>query len=424
MEEAGLKCRQMDFWRRIILLTAIVIGSMLIFYKVPALLTVSPIEFAVQRQREGKSAFGLISKERKRLQALSLEDYINEKTQGKIVFLESADWQSFFEEIHLTTAGQREAKYAKRISSRDADRLETKNENGFYAAPVFFSVNELPLAEWGLLPKAGEFVYLAMVYDGGVKYLRLEYRDYLTVVNPMNTVYPEPPRQLYYPYRNAGLGVLAIGVLSFFFLPKSNKQDDIIEYQNSRLIAGDMAAAILLLLFLGLPFLINGGTVQAVKGWWGLSLVFWFLALGPLIIMYASAVYASFYVRIGEHGLNVAKKGGEREYRYEDIVRVERLELRNPAWFRKLFFWVLALSALSGRGVSAGSAGSFFLSEAARYEGFSLSFKDGKIQYIWTSDAFGNVLLPGYERILQVLAEKGIPCIITDKVVEKFLPLP
>ncbi len=424
MDGDNLTYRYMNFWRRLILLAAIIIGSMLIFYKVPALLTVSWVDFTVLQQQESKPAFGFVSEERKRLQALPLEQYIKEKTQGKVFSLDAVAWQHFFKDIYLAETGQREAKYAERISSRDVDRLKWQTGKEVYAAPVFFAVDEFPLGEWTLLPKEREFVYLATVYDGSTKYLRLEYHDYLTASNPMASVYPEPPKQLYYPYRIFGLGVLAIGLLLAVFLPKPRKQENIIEYPNSRLIAGDIVAVILLLLFWGLPFLINGGTVQAVSGWWGLSLVFWLLAVGPVFILYASALYASFQVRLGEQSFNIARAGGEREYPYDTVEKVEQVELRSPAWFRKLFWWVLVFSFLSGRGVSASTAGTHLLNTAAAYTGLALYFKDGQIKYIWITDALGNVILPGYERIIQALEAKGVPYRNSGRVIEKLLPLP
>jgi len=421
----NLTSRYLGFWRRIILLAAVIIGSLLLFYKAPALLTASWVDFTQQKADEVKSPYKAIGNEGKRLQALSLETYIQEKTQGKIINLEADQWRNFYRDIYLV--GTREidkSKYADRISPRDIEILKWQTGRTGYFVPIFFKVQELPIQEWNLSPQEGAYVYLVISEKESAKYLRVEYHDYLSTSGPMTSVYPEPPAHLYYPYRNIGWGVLGIGILLAIFLPQPRKRENVIEYPRFRLVMGDILGVILLLLFFCLPFLINGGTVQAVQGWWGLSLIFWFLALGPILILYSSAAYAAFHVRLGEDSLHIARAGSGREYRYDDVERIERLELHNPAWFRKLFFWVLMFSFLSGKGASSSSVGTYFLSEAAAYTGLALYFKDGHIQYIWITDALGNVLLPDYENIVRVLQGHGVPYHVTDKVIEKFLPLP
>lgn len=425
MDGDDLTSRYLAFWRRIIMLAAIIIGMLLIFYKVPALVTVSWIDFTLRQENELKSSYGFVGKEQKRLHGLSPEQYIQEKTQGKIINLEAASWKNFYSDIYQIGTGQLEkSTYADRISSEDADILKRQTGRTSYFAPVFFKVNELPIQQWNISPQDQEYVYLAAPYNGSIKHLRVEYHDYLSAAGPMENVHPVPPAHLYYPYRILGWAVLGIGLLLAICLPQPEKREDVIEYPRSRLVMSDILGVLLLLLFFGLPFLINGGTVQAVSGWWGLSLILWTLALGPVLILYASAAYASFQVRLGEESLYIAKAGGGREYRYDEVERVEEIGLQNPAWFRKLFFLVLMFSVLSGRGASKSSAGTYLLSEAAAYTGLALYFKDGQIQYIWFTDALGDIILPGFERIVQVLQAHGVSYHITDKVIEKILPLP
>lgn len=406
------------------MLAAVITGIVLMFYKVPALLTASWVDFALQQKNELKSPYGVVSEERKRLHALSPDKYIMAKTQGKIINLTGDGWENFFREMYLIQAGQRgKSKFGDRISPRDADSLKRQSGRAGYAVPVFFTVDELPVRQWNLTLQDKEYVYLAAAYDGDMKYLRVEYHDYLSESGPMASAYPQPPSHLYYPYRYVGWGVLVMGILLAIILPKPKKREDTIEYPRSRLVMSDIVGVLLLMLFFGLPFLINGGTVQTVSGWWGLSLIFWMLALGPALILYASAAASAFHVQLGEGGLVISRVSGAREYRYDEVEKIEQIGLRNPAWFRKLFFWTLMLSFLTGKG-SGSSAGTYFLTEAASYTGFALYFKDGHVQYIWFTDALGNVMLPGYERIVQVLQAHGIPYQATDKVIEKFLPLP
>ena len=64
------------------------------------------------------------------------------------------------------------------------------------------------------------------------------------------------------------------------------------------------------------------------------------------------------------------------------------------------------------------------LAKSATYQGLAIYFNDDTIQYIWFTDALGNVLLPQYQEIIKRLKEQGIILLNNEKVIEKFLPLP
>lgn len=397
---------------------------MLAFYRVPALLTVTWVDFAAEQEAETRSTYGFVSDESKMLSSLPLGEYIKEKTQGKIISLEAANWQAFFSEIRLAGTGQLDkSQYAYRLNPQDRHWSALQFETGENNFPLFFKVDELPIHQWKLQERDGEFTYLSMDHQGKPLYVMVKYHDYRGVAGPMDNVYPDPPTRLFYPFRPLGLGLLAAGILIAFLTPRVKKSEDIIEYPRWRMVISDFLGLLLFLPFFGLPFLLNGGTIQTVSGWWGLSLVFWLLASGPVLIFYSSAVYSAFQVWLGVETFSITRAQGTRVYRYEEVERMDQLSLRNPRWFRRLFFIVLALSFLSGKG-SPGAAGTYLLSESAEYTGLVLYFKDGSKRDIWFTDAVGTILLPGYEKIIETMQEHGVPFNISSEVVEKFLPLP
>lgn len=416
--------RGFEFWRRVILVVSIIAGIMVAFYRVPALLTVTWIDFAGKQKGELESPYGYVSDESKILASLPLDAYIQEKTQGKVITLEDSGWQIFFNEIYLASTGQLDqSQYGNRLSSQDRDWAELQFENLKNSFPVFFKVDELPFAQWRLQERDGDFTYLSINDQGQERFLMVKYHDYTNVAGPMDSIYPDPPNRLFYPYRLWGWSILAAGILIAFLMPRVKKTGNIIEYPRWRMVISDFGGLLLFLLFFGLPFLLNGGTVQALSGWWGLSVFFWLLAVGPVLIFYSSAVYSAFEVWLGEDTFSITKANSYRLYRYDDVERVVQLALRNPRWFRRLFFVVLALSFLSGKG-SPGAAGTYLLSESAQYTGLTLYFKDGNKQDIWFTDAMGTILLPGYEKIIEAMQEHGVPFNISSEIVEKFLPLP
>lgn len=407
-----------------LLLAATVFSVMLFFYRVPALVSVSWVDFSLAQKQELESPYGLVREEEKMLAAMPLNEYIQTKTQGKILDLDPAGWQGFFNETYLAGSGQIEqSRYADRLSPEDIDWMEWQTGDPEHFYPVFFKVRELPLEQWGLANE-GDVVYLRTAESGKTSYLKAQFNDYLSLSGPMDSIIGgDPPAKLLYPYRLLGVGLLVVGLLAALFLPRPKKAEDVIEYARSRMMLTDLVGVMMLLLFFGLPFLINGGTVQTVTGWLGISLLFWLLAVGPVLIIYASAAYASFQVHLDRDGLSISRAGRAGEYTYDEFAGVDLVTLKHPGWFRKLFLVVLALSFLSGGGTPT-AAGTYLLSESAAYAGLALKFKNGKTQYIWFTDAMGNVLLPGFEKIIQAMEDHGVPYKVTEEIVEKFLPLP
>lgn len=422
MSTQGTALMHLEFWRRMLLLAATILSVVLFFYKVPALVTVRWVDFSLEQKQLLDSPYGIVSGEKQRLAAMPLDEYIQKETQGRNISLDAVGWGDFFNEIYLSSSGQiKLSQYADRLSPDDIDWLKWGSPSRYL--PVFFKTKELPLQQWGLANE-GDVVFLRMAGEGKISYLKAQFNDYLSLSGPMDSIIGStPPSRLLYPYRIFGVGLLVIGLFFALLFPRPKKTEDVIEYARSRMMITDLLGVFLLLVFFGMPFVINGGTVQTITGWWGISLIFWLLAAGPVLIIYASAAYASFQVQLGMDCLSIARRGKVGVYRYDEFASVDLVTLKHPGWFRKLFLLVLALSFLSGGGTPT-AAGTYLLSESADYAGLALKSKGGKTQYIWFTDAMGNILLPGFEKIVRAMEDHGVPYRKTGDIVEKFLPLP
>lgn len=395
---------QMELWRRLALLLGVLVGLGLFFYVAPAMVGVRAVNWEQEQADELKSSSGYVSQERKRLSQLPLADYIREKTGGRVISVDDQQWGVFFQQVQLASTGQ----YGHSIYG---DRISEEDKDPFWKpagpVPVFFKPGELPLEQWGLLPEDGNQAYISTRVAGKTAYLRLRYEDYSTSVTAMSTPYREAPGWLYHPYRNIGIGIMALGLLLYIFLPRRRKQPEDIAYSTGSMLAGDLAALILLLPFYGLPFLINGGTVQALTGMWPISLVMWFLAFFCVLLLYYNAWHTSYRIELTPQGLYLITFRGVRECRFNEMAEVNIVTLRNPGWFRKLSIAMALLSMMGGRG-STQPVGSALLAASAAHGGLEIRHVRGKPLYIWFSDQRGEIIIPNFERVPEAIEAAGL----------------
>ncbi len=406
---------RMELWRRMALLLGVIIGLALFFYVAPAMVSVTAVDWAQEQADELRSISGYVTQGDKRLNQLPLTDYIKEKTGGQVAAVDSSKWAEFFTQAQLASAGQYEgSSYGNRINNEDKDPFWKPKG----PVEVFFEPDEIPWAEWGLVAEDGDEVYVSTTAGGKTAYLLLRYQDYSTSISAMSKPYRVAPDWLYHPYRNLGIGVMAMGLLLYIFLPRRKKQPDDIAYSTGSMLAGDIVALILLLPFYGLPFLINGGTVQAVTGMWPISAAMWFPACLCVMLLYYNAWYASYRIELTPEALYQITFRGVRECRFDEMAAVNMVSLRNPGWFRKLFLAMAFLSIMGGRS-STQPAGSALLAATAAYGGLEIRFQ-GQRLYIWFTDQNGGVIINNFDRVPKAIQAAGLQINQEPREIEGF----
>lgn len=394
---------KMELWRRLALLLAVVVGMGLFFYVAPAMVSVTLIDWQQEQADELKSVSGYVSENDKRLSQLPLNDYIAEKTGGQVNQVDPVRWEVFFQQIALASRGNYEQSvYGNRVSEQDKDPFWKPQG----PVPVFFKPGEIDFAELGLFPEnAG--VIISRTDNGRTVYLQVEHVDYLYSVDAMSRPYRMAPGWLYHPYRQIGTGIMLIGLLLYIFLPRRKKNPQDIAYAGGRLVAGDIVALILLISFYSLPFLINGGTLQAVTGMWPISLVMWILSLSGILLLYYSAWYASYRIELTPEALYLVTFKGVKECRFNEMTAAELVSLRNPGWFRKLFLALALLAVIGGRS-SPQPAGSALLAASAAYGGLEIRGRNSQPFYIWFTDQMGNTIIPNFDRVPEAIRAAGM----------------
>jgi len=407
-----------ELWRRVALVLGILIGLALFCYVAPAMVSVTALDWEKEQADELRSYSGYVSEEDKRLNALPLDEYIREKTGGQVTSVDSDKWSDFFAQVRLASMWEYElSSFGDRVSEEDKDDFWKPTR----PVEVFFKPDEIPYAQWGLRPGDGQSAYISTDSGSETIYLRLKYHDYQTSVGAMSSPYRTAPGWLYHPYRTIGIIIMILGLLLYIFLPRRKKQPDDISYSTGSMVAGDLAGVIILLPFYGLPFLVNGGTVQAITGLWPITLIMWLLASISIYLFYSNAWHASYLIELTTDALSLITFKGVRKIRFDDMAAVDLVALSNPGWFRKLFLALAFLSVISGRASSTQPAGSALLASSASYGGLEIKGRSGgKPIYIWFSDQMGGVIINHFDQVPEAIEAAGVPFNKEPRAIEGF----
>jgi len=393
-----------ELWRRLILVAALIIGAGMFFYVTPAVITVTAVDWQKEQADELKSMSGYVTSEEKRLSKLPLSEYIDEKTEGKVIALDAGKWATVFQQIQTASGGEySKSSYGNRVSEEDKD-IYWKSES---KVPVFFKPSELTYSQWGLSPYDEQHTYVSVNTGGNTAYFVLKYENYQTSITAMYKPYRVAPEWMYHPFRIIGIGVIVAGLLIYILLPRRKRNPEDIAYGTGSLVASDIVALIILLTFYSLPFLINGGTMQAITGMWQITLIMWGMSFFGLALFYYSAWYASFRIEITPEAFYLITFKGVTECPFSDMVSADMVSLRNPKWFRKLFLVLSMISLVGGRN-SVQPAGSAILAATAAYGGLEISFANKKPIYIWFTDQRGAIIVPNFQRVPDAIRAAGI----------------
>lgn len=407
---------RVEMWRRLAISAGVLIGVALFCYVVPALVNITAMDWQQEQADELKSISGYVSEEDQRLSQMPLSEYIALRTSGKLTTVDAGQWAPFFQQVKM-------ASHQQYVPSRLGNRVSEQDKDDFWrpkgTVPVYFKTTEIPYEQWGLPLRHEAEQFVSLHTEGEELYFRLRYEDYLHSVSAMSQPYRQPPGWLYHPYRTIGVGLIAAGVLVYILLPRRRKNSEDISYRTGSMVAGDVVALLLLVPFYSLPFLINGGTVQAVTGMWPLTMTMWALALLAAALLYYSAWHASYRIEVTPQALYIISWKGARVFPFNDMAEAGVVTLRNPSWFRKLFLALAFLSLMGGR-ASVQPAGSALLSATASYGGLEIRGRTGRPMYIWFTDQMGNAILQNFDRVPQALQNAGVPIKEDPREVEGF----
>jgi hypothetical protein len=389
----------MESWRRGILLACVglALGTAK-FAVLKPLVTLRAVDFAAE-QRDVRAW----TEEDARLKGQPLAEYIAEKTKGASADVSGPAWAALFAGLRAADANERDARTWQERAPADERRW------GFSNKSYFFRPEEAPVAEIaGKLTRNADRLYAAMRRGETVEYLRAEFHVFSGDDFHFGSGFshrPKPPAAFLFPYRRYSGLIALLGLAAYLFLPRRKKEKGAIFYPAWRNALGDFAAFLLIVPFFALPFLIVGGTVQAITQGWMLCLVFWPLALLGVWLLRIVAWYAGYEIALRDDGLVVRDGRRETLIPFASLAHYRPLDLRPPRWL----VWAALLAVFTGKdSARVGAAGRGLLLAGFSNGGVGLGRKDGSSVFIWITDAMGTAALKNAKKLLQALEHAGV----------------
>ena len=323
---------------------------------------------------------------------LTLEEFIAQETQDRLIRVGGRDWEAFFASVSAAAAGQPEDRaWAGRLG------------HGFCEDCLFFRPDERPLSTVaGDLRQGRPFTYIALSKGGETEYLGVTY------LIPRDALHSAPPAYLF-PYRRYSLWLFLVGVLVYALLPRRKHPPEAVYY--SRVRAGvllDLLGCLLTGMFFALPLWVipasasNANVLSFDDGWAWATLVCWALGAGGVILLGWAAWYASFQLLILPDQLLLSTWRGQEEFPFQEMtsaILAERSVLGGrPDRVRKTGQVMAVLLLLVNWRLSAAVSGL----TSRRRQGLEILCRDGRTLRIWPEG------LVGLERLQQALQEAGV----------------
>ncbi len=256
----------MELLRRALLIGCLLPGLWLLrLAPLDPLLTIVPVDFAVQQREEAASVpEALKTEEQRRRASLPLPVYVEERLQYNIFSGVGLEWDRFLRSVDELQSGLRNA-MGWRTSPREGD--ETRRH-------VFFRPDEEPLGTvLDRVAAGGGTTYVSFSRPGGDRHYRVDRRTWTRQDFRPGAGFggaPTPPASLLYPFRTFGW-LLALAGLAFYLLLPGPK---------GAMVApsvGEVAALGASLALFAVPLLAVGGSVQALTRGLALAAPCWIL---------------------------------------------------------------------------------------------------------------------------------------------------
>lgn len=395
----------LEILRRLALTISLVLSVALAFLTdFRPYVTVRPVDFAKKQENVNRWL-----EEYEQISRMSLHEYIAYETKDKLISVDGAEWQNFFQQVSDSFEHNMPVKgWEFRIREDELkDSLKSMktgehDRRSFYY--LFFRPAEPPLKTVMQFLKTG--AYYLKLNSPSVKYLELNYSPAYELTGFGNS--SRWPVEFSYPDRKYSLWIALTGLIIYIILPWPKTAPHIVAMTRWRVILMDMASIfILFFLFFALPFFIIGGTVEALTDYIFFTLIFWILAALGVILIYWAMHYAVYRIYVHDDRMEIISLKGHQEFPYSDISFIQPATLRPPKWLIILSF----LSIFLGKGVAqtAGQAGRTALLSSSKGNGLYVKGKDNGSAYIWFSDPMGNMSFDNFDRLTDALKKAKVP---------------
>jgi hypothetical protein len=351
----------LELVRRLMLAGGIAGFFILALSTVPALILVAPVDFAASMAREYrinpeprlKGVMELGEEYIKKItKPASLQEYIDRKTEHRLIKVGGEKWEEFFRGVGQGAANP----FARRLVGK----------KGAYV----FRWEETPLAALKdrieSMSRNSTITYLLLARGEAPQYLEVRY-GYGFEPKKVGA-----PASLVFPWRSYGWLPLLFGVAGFALLRRRWPGAGVIyrNYLGSGLSL-DVCGFLFFSLFFAIPFWVSDPTQRIWGEDLGVTLLSWLAAAAGLSLVVAAAVNASFAIRFEPGRLVISQLLGSRTLDLGEIMAAAPLlvggiesglilTLRDQSRIKlpwdNLVNYQLLLQALGNAGITAPSA--------------------------------------------------------------------
>lgn len=384
---------QWELLRRILFVFLPVLAVLIGFWgDFSPLVYIRQADFKHEQKEPHAMGIGPLTEEEQRLAEMPLTQYIEEVTRNHLIIVQGKAWQDL-----LSKAGRSFA------ANQPVPGWESRAD-GFYLEfndlyMLYFRPDERPIDEiiTRIDPQADNYIRLA---DSNTVYQIGQIVPSTPTLGAWPTEYPSA---MIYPLRKYAWPLVVLGVLAYIFIPRPRKDPRIVEMSRWRLALMDWLAAVMFMMFFGLPFFITAHTQGALSDYIVLTAIFWMLALLGLTLVYWSAWYASYRIWVGNGKIRIFSLKGIEDYNLWDLEYVQPAALRAPRW---LIFGTLVGGVAGG---SIGTTGQGMILAGSQQNGLYLKAKDGRSAYIWFSSQTGADAMLNFDVLLNELEKAHSP---------------
>lgn len=384
---------QFEVLRRIILVLLPVIAVVLTFWgDFSALVYISNADFAHEQKQPHIMGIGPLTDEEVRLSELPLDQYIAEVTKGRVIVVRGAAWENLFAKVSNSFA-----------SNRPAKGWEYRADGFYYEfhdlTKLYFRPTEKPIEQIVARAKTKDPGYLRLADAKNIYLINI-----VTPSSPTLGVWPtQYPSALIYPLRKYAWPLAVIGILIYIAVPRPRKNERIVELSRWRLVVMDWLAAVMFIVFFGLPFFITSHSQAAFSDYLVLSAVFWLLALLMLCLVYWSAWYASYRIYVGNGKIRIFNLGRVADFNLWDLEYVQPAALRPPRWL------IMGTLLAGAAAANPGAAGQGMILAGSEQNGLYLKARDGRAAYIWFTTQLGVEAMLNFDVLLDELEKANPP---------------
>jgi hypothetical protein len=336
-----------------------------------------------------------------------IEDYILAETEGRVIRVDGAGWENFFQKVKADQAGLVPADWKFRHPP-----------DWIYESSIYYRPDEPPFSIITGQMRTDETYYLRLMPQD--QWLELWYAGRYEVYSLGGGRIGELPTAMVYPWTTPGKILMVLALLVYILLPWPRNNTIVVQMKRYRTVLMDFAAALMTIPFFVMPFFVVGSFQETIFRYWFLAIWFFILTGLGLMMFYWGYRYASKRLYVYADRFRLYRGNRYEDYLFSEITLIEPLLIRPPKWLIFLTF----MSAMAGGSAAmrAGQAGRGMLLAASQSDGLRVVLRNGLSSCLWFGDSFGGKVVKNFQLIPDAVERARLPMAEVVREIRAFFP--